>query len=153
MEVRHKGTRLCTKFYKFVINKVWFERAYPEAFNAFYFIQGFHQIQEAFARRSAKVANVYTRQYYLFSSFCCSFLCLFYQRSYIRITRETSGKRYGTISAEVIAAILNFQEIARAVTSGATGLEFHNVFCLYRMIASRLWLSVEVVPCITKILY
>ena len=117
MVMRHKSPALCTVVYQLGAQQVGFQTTDTITLNTFNGIQCLHQIDEFLACRLAEVTNVHTRQHNLLTTFAGGFLSLCHQRGNGWVTTETTGIGYRTIGTEVVAAVLNLQEIAGAIAS------------------------------------
>ena len=87
-----------------------------DAFDLFEFLD---ELKKGLARRLAEVADVHARQDNLVSSLACHAACLLHEVGDAAVAAAPTGKRYRAIGAEIVAAVLHFEEIAGAVAPGA----------------------------------
>ena len=117
MEMRHERTGVRTVVYQFIRQQVGFQTADTEPLDALHLIECLHQIQTRLTGCPTEITNVDTRQHDFLSPFLCRLFCLCHQRSDAGIAGEAASVWYRAIGTEIVAAILHFQEIARAVTT------------------------------------
>ena len=132
MEVRHKRPALRTELYQLVRQQVRLQGADPESADALHAVERLHQVNEALTSSLAEVADIHARQHDLLAPLAGSLLSLCHQRSDSRITREPARVRDSTIGTEIVAAILNLQEIASTVTTRARWRKRLDILCLLR---------------------
>ena len=119
VEVRHKGTALCTELQHLVGEQVGLYAGYAVSLYTLYCIQGLQQVQETLSRGLAEVSDIHSGDDYLL---CTSHGCLAglgNQQLYTAVARASTCKGYGAVGAIIVATILNLKEIARPVSAGA----------------------------------
>ena len=134
VEVGHESTRVGTIVDELVAEQIGLQTADAIAPDAFHRVQSLHQVQEALVRGLAKITNVHSREDNLLAAFRGSLLGLGYKRLDGGIAREAAGIGNGAVGAEIIAAVLNLEEVARAIAARAGRLETADVAGLDRMV-------------------
>ena len=123
MEMRHELLTPGNKTYEFVADKVGFQAADTIALYALHIIQSTDKVYEFLTGRFTEITNVDTCDYNLLSSFSSYGLSLSNEVGNAAITTSSTGKRYGAISAVVVAPILHLKEIAGTIATAAAGVE------------------------------
>ena len=134
MEVRHEGAALGTIVYEFIAQQVGFQRADAVAPNRLHSVERLHQVNEPFTSRLAEVTDVDTRQHNLLASLGSGLASLRHQRLNAGVTAETAGVGNGTVSAEIVAAVLHLQEETGTIATRTAGSKRPDVLCLHRVI-------------------
>src|SRR5690606_5840076 len=99
----------------------WFDRRNPDALNAYYLIQCFHQVKEfvfPLTVPDSKITQVYTGKHYFFYSAFCNLPCAVYNILYRVAPASPSCQRYCTVSTWIITPVLDFKEGSGPVTYG-----------------------------------
>ena len=117
MEMRHKGTALCTEPQHLVGEQVWLYAGYAVSLYTLYCIQGLKQIQETLSRCLAEVSDVHSCDDYLLCTCHGSLAGLGNQQLYTAVTRASTCKGYGAVGAIIVATVLNLEEVTRAVAA------------------------------------
>ena len=116
MEMRHERTALCTIGYQLLTDQVGLQTADTIALNALNHIEPFHQVQKLLTSSLSEIADIHASQHNLLAALSCSLFSLFDQRLNRRVPAKPARVRYSTIGTEIVASILNFQEIPGSIT-------------------------------------
>ena len=119
VEVGHERTALGAVVDELVAQQVGLQRADAVAADAVDSIKGTHQVEEVLAGGLAEVADVDTRQHNLLAALGSRLAGLLHQRLDAGVATEPAGIGNGAVGAEVVAAVLHLQEVARAVATRA----------------------------------
>ena len=117
VEMGHEGTARGTIVDKIVGVEVGFKAAYAIALYALHLVELTDEVDEFLTCGLAEVAYVHSREHYLSPTLCGSLTCLIHKRLYGRVAAETTGKGYGAIGAEIVAAVLHLKPEAGAVAA------------------------------------
>ena len=105
------------KVYDFVRQQVGFYGRDAITFDALHAVECLHQVEESLTGAAAEVANVHARDNNFFSPLGSHGLSLRHQRCDGAVSAFTAGNGDGSIGAIVVATVLHFQKIARAVAA------------------------------------
>ena len=115
VKVWRKAARCSHPSNHFVGQKVGLDARYAVSFDPLHFVKGSNQVKESFSIAFAKVSDVDTGQHDFATSVGGDFVCHFDERIDGWIAAASAGHGDGTICAEIVAAILNFQKMTCAV--------------------------------------
>ena len=121
MEMRHEGSALRAELQDLIGEQVGFDAGDTVALDSLDVVQSAQQIKETLARRASEVADIYARDDDLLATLGSCLLRLSHQRRYRAVATAPAGKRYRAIGAEIVAAVLHFEEVARTVAAGTGG--------------------------------
>ena len=119
VEMGHESTRMYTKVNDLIGQQIRLNAGNAIAFDALHTIQGTQQVNKGFARGATKVARVDPRDDNFLASLRRHLLRLLHQRCDGTVARTPPGNGDGAIGAVIVASVLHFKEIARAVAPGA----------------------------------
>ena len=128
VKVRHKSATLAAIVHNLIREQVGLDARNAIARNALHLVKCLHELEEIFTRRASEVANVHPGQHNFASACCCSIFGLRHHVCNSSIARQTACGWNGAIGAEIIAAILHFEKIACALTSGTRRHESLDIF-------------------------
>ena len=126
--MRHEPLGTGYELNDFVRQQVRLDRRYTIAFDAFHFVQRFHQIKKSFPCRFAEITDVYSCQDNLLTAFGRRLTSLLHKRGNTSVTTASAGKRNGAIRAVIIATVLHFQEETGTVAARARRSERTDIF-------------------------
>ena len=149
----HESPALRTIGNQLVIKQIRLYTADAVTADTFHLIECFHQINKTFARSLAEISDIHTSEHNFLATFSSSLPGLLHQGGNAGIATETTGKGNGAIGAEIITAILNLEEISRAIAFGTTGSKSLDVFGLLGVIAMQSTVTLATRPGLREKLY
>ena len=115
MKMRHKGTRLRTEVDNFIRQQIRLDRTDAITLNAFHAVKRLNELEKGFARAAPKIAGVNAGQHNFFSAFGRHGFSLTDERRNRPVAASTSGERNRAIRAIIVASVLHFEKVSRAI--------------------------------------
>ena len=121
VEMGHELPARGHEVYHVVAYQIGLQARHPVTLDALHAVQGAEQIDETLSRGLAEVAYVDAREHYLLAAFGRHFPGLLLQGADRGVAAPAAGQRDGAVGAEVVAAVLHLEKIARPAAAAATG--------------------------------
>ena len=117
--MRHKGTRLRTEVDDFIRQQIRLDRTDAITLNAFHAVKRLNELEKGFARTAPKIAGVNASQHNLFSAFGRHSFSLVDERRNRPVSASAPSERNRAIRAIIVASVLHFEKVSRAIAFAA----------------------------------
>ena len=116
MKMRHKTFAGSGELNDLVRNQVRLNRRNAVTCNTLHLVECANQLGKSFVRALPEIADIYSGQYDLFPAFACYLFGLRDKVGELAIPAASARRRNRAKRAEIVASVLYFQKMTRAVT-------------------------------------